>query len=418
VSLRLFGIAVLLLGVSLHAEVAIVASGELPASTKDSSGDTVGGIGSAVAYDERTGCVFLMPDRGAGDGTIAYRPRCYRMRLSANPKNPARLDTRIEETIFFRDNAGRFFTGLLPDNAAAPSRGGRRCLDPEAIAIAPDGSLYITDEYSPALLHFDRSGKLLREYPLPHWCQPRNRAGDLDYRSPPHLSSGRTENQGPEAMGLLPGGKRAVLIFQSALAQDGGKLAGTARILVLDLRSGRPVAEYAYPFGPAPVGFADLSVNDLAVVDALTLLVLERDGRGRNGSLDHPSARYKAVWLVDLRDATNLLSLRDLPYNRAPSDKAFLPLTRSAGVRFVKKTHLFNLPDLLPSKGLAARDLAAKWEGLCLLPSSEKRSLRLLLTADNDFLHHSLSFDGITTRFPRAQDSVPTQFFEILASRP
>jgi Esterase-like activity of phytase len=411
--------AALLLTSPVHAaEVKLQAYGEIAASARDSLGDTIGGIGSAITYDERTKSVFLMPDRGAGDGTIAYTPRCYRFRITPRAGDAARLDARLEETIIFRDANGRPFTGLLADKAHKPERDGLRCLDPEAIAIAPDGTLYVSDEYAPALMHFDRSGRLLDEIALPEWYRPRDKKGSLDYSTSSRTISGRDENRGAEALGILPGGKRAVLVFQSALVQDGGKPAGTTRMLIVDLRSGKPIAEYAYPFGPSLTGFENLSVNDLAVVDAHTFLVLERDGFGRSGPFKNPKARYKAVWVVDTRGATNLLKLRDRPYDQQPSSPAFKPLTRSADVRFVKKTLLFNLPDLLPQLGMPLSQLSAKWEGIALLPPKSKREFHLLMTADNDFLSPVLRFDGKTTRFPRAVDSVPTQFFEILAQRP
>ncbi len=408
----LFALAV----TTLHAKVSLIGYGEIPASARDSLGETIGGLGSAVAYDAKTGCVFMMPDRGAGDGAIDYRPRCYRIRISPDSKNPKRLVARIEQTILFRDKAGRTFTGLLADSHTRPQRGDRRCLDPEAIAVAPDGTLYVSDEYAPSLLQFDRSGRLLREIALPAWFQPRNKLGVLEYNGAAAI--GRDENRGAEAMGLLPGGKRAILIFQSALVQDGGKPAGTARVLVIDLRDGKPVAEYAYPFGPAPEKFQDLSVNDLAVIDAHTLLVLERDGLGRDGPISSPSARYKAVWLVDTRRATNLLKLRGQPYDTLVAGKKPTPLSREADVKFVAKKLLFNLPDLLPQLGMKRSRLAAKWEGITLLPPRSKKSLRLLMTADNDFLNPVLHFNGRTIPFPRAKAAVLTQFFEILATVP
>lgn len=410
---------VLLLCGPLRAEVALEAYGEIPASTRDSLGDTAGGFGSAVAYDARTGSVFMMPDRGAGDGTIDYRPRCYRLEIRRDASDPKRLDGRIVETILFRDAGGRPFTGLKPDHHTSATLGTRPCLDPEAIAVAPDGTLYVSDEYRPALMHFDRQGLLLREIPLPAWYQPRNSHGALEYRENP--SAGREENRGAEAMGILPGGRRAVLILQSALLQDGGKPAGTSRVLVLDLRTGRPVAEYAYAFTDAPawgLKFRALSVNDLAVVDVHTLLVLERDDLGRDGAVRHLPARYKSVWLVDLRGATNLLRLRGAPFDQSPADPAFKPIRRDTPINFVRKTRLFNLPGLARDFGFDPSRLATKWEGITLLPPRSKKEFHLLMTADNDFLSPILHLDGRSIRFPRAQDAVPTQFFEITAARP
>jgi hypothetical protein len=408
--------AALLLLAPIHAEVRLLAYGAIAPDAKDQLGDTIGGLGSAAAYDPKTGDVFLMPDRGAGDGTLDYRPRCYRVNITRDQKT---LLARVVETILFRDARGRAFTGLTADPGPTPTRSGRRCLDPEAIAVAPDGSLYVSDEYQPALLHFDRSGHLLRTIPLPAWYRPGNETGTPDYTSGAKIRSGRTENQGCEAMGILPDGRRAVLILQSALAQDGGRGAGTSRVLILDLRTGQPLAEYPYAFSRPPgLAFSELSVNDLAVLDDHTLLVLERDGRGRNGALHFPIARYKSVWLVDFSHATNLLALPGRPYASSPADPVFKRLARHAGLAFVRKTRLFNLPDLLGQLDLHRKFLDAKWEGLTRLPSDDPRVFRLLLTADNDFVNPSLTFHGVTHHFPRAEESLPTQLFEIRATDP
>jgi hypothetical protein len=404
----------LLLTAPLHAEVKLVAYGEIPAISRDQLGDTVGGLGSAVTADPRSGDVFMMPDRGAGDGTIDYRPRCYRLSI---PRSGTHLLPKIEETILFRDQRGRSFTGLLSTDRSAPRNGSRLCLDPEAICAAPDGTLYVSDEYAPALLQFDRSGRLLRTISLPEWYAPRDRNQRLDYRPAPPTVMGRDDNRGAEAMGILPDGRHAVLIFQSALVQDGGRSTGTSRILILDLHTGRAVAEYAYAFAdphPWKLGFADLSVNDLAVVNDHALLVLERDNLGRDGPKNYQAARCKGVWLVDFSRATNLLSLPERPYAQSPGNPAFKPLHRDSPVAFVKKSLVFNLPDLVGQLGLDRKQLAAKWEGLALLPAPSPKSLRLLMTADNDFLTPHPVFNGVTENFPRAKDAVPTQLFEIL----
>lgn len=408
--------AALLFAAPLHSGVQLLAYGEIAPDAKDQLGDTIGSLGSAATYDPKTGDVFLMPDRGAGDGSIDYRPRCYRVHID---RDGQKLHARVVETILFRDEHGRPFTGLLANPGSQPVHGNRRCLDPEAIAVAPDGSLYVSDEYQPALLHFDRTGHLLRTLPLPAWYRPVNARRTPEYTPGAGLRSGRTENQGCEAMGILPDGRSAVLILQSALTQDGGRGAGTSRVLVLDLRSGQPLAEYPYAFSrPHGTAFAELSVNDLAVINDHTLLVLERDGRGRNGALRFPVARSKSVWLTDLSHATNLLALPGRPYDQSPGEPEFKPLSRQAKVAFARKTRLFNLPDLVGQLGLRRSSLDAKWEGLARLPSTEPHVFRLLLTADNDFVNPSLSFNGVTHRFPRAEESLPTQLFEIRAPDP
>lgn len=386
----------------LHASAKIVAAGELPADARDQFGDTVGGIGSGVAYDAASDTFLCLPDRGAGDGTIPFRPRYV---VIKGTRNGEQLDLKVVESILFRDEEGREMTGLIPDDPEATTprmKDGRTCIDPEAIAIAPDGTLYITNEYGPDLYQFGRDGKLLRRIEMPEWYRPKTAEGKIDYTAEAKLATGRNINQGAEGMALLPDGKTVALAFQSGVMQDGGHSSPLTRLLLLNLQTGEPVAEYYYPLAThipgteTPIAVEDLSVNDLIALDNTTFLVLERDRFGRNGEAKPKDAGFKAVWLVDTRAATNLL------------EKAEGQPTP------VKKTLVFNLPALVKNPA----QLAAKWEGIALLGPIKDGNYSLVMTADNDFLTPEVHQDGQVFAFPRAQDSVPTQFFEISGRLP
>ncbi len=152
----------------------------------------------------------------------------------------------------------------------------------------------MTDEYGPLLYQFARDGKIIRRIELPEMFRPRRADGKIDFTNTDKLVHGRAVNQGPEGMCLLPDGKSVALIFQSGLVQDGAKKSPTTYLLILDLASGKPTALYAYPFSTVvpetsePQDLDGVSVNDLAALSQTRLLVLERDNRGRNGSLDTP----------------------------------------------------------------------------------------------------------------------------------
>lgn len=377
----------------------IEAAGELSASTLDAHGDTVGGIGSAIVYDARNDVYFMLSDRGPGDGTLPYRPRFAVLRIDQEGQT---LKPRLLETVIFKDTAGRAMTGLIPDDPDAElpmMRDGRTCIDPEAMALSPQGTLYVTDEYGPFLYEFQRDGVMIRRIKLPEEFEPREASGKLNYTDKARLVSGRAINQGPEGMCLLPGGTRAALIFQSASVQDGGKPSGRTKIVVIELPSGRPVASYWYEMSPDAAGVKSkkLSVNDLVCLDESRLLVLERDGAGRDGDKAPKLAAYKSVWLADLSVATNLLT--------AEKDSSPVP---------VKKSLLFNLATLVPDQ----KNLSAKWEGLAVIPPSDDRTLTIMMSADNDFLAPTIHEEGKTYDFPRAEDAVPTQFFKIRTPLP
>lgn len=375
---------------ALGSEAVIEAAGSLPADWRDQSGDTIGGIGSGMVYDQDTDTYLCISDRGPGDGTLPYRPRYVMLKIA---QNGDRLEPSLVRSVILMDENGQAMTGLIPDDpkAATPRmKDGRTCIDPEAIALAPDKTLYITDEYGPYLYQFHADGRMIRRLALPEQFAPKTSDGSLDFSAEARLASGRNINQGPEGMCLLPGGRTAALIFQSGTVQAGGKKSPGTKFILIDLATGNLVSEYDYPFSARipgsdrPLKNGDLSVNDLAPLDDRRLLVLERDGSGRNGSKTFPPAAYKSVWMVEMTP------------------------------QGLEKTFLFNLPALVKEP----RDLSAKWEGLALLPSDRAGEATLMMTADNDFLSPLVHEAGESYPFPRAEDAVPTQFFKIRVRLP
>ncbi len=281
----------------------ILGFGELPADTRDQFGDTVGGIGSAIAYDATEDLYYMTSDRGPGDGTLAYTPRIAVLRID---QKGDQLLPALVKTIPLRDAQGREMTGLIPDapGAKAPlMKDGRTSIDPEAIALAEDGTIYLSDEYGPYIYQFARNGKMLRRLAFPAAFSPRTASGELDFTAKAKLVSGRNINQGAEGMGIVPGGKMIAAIFQSGLVQDGGHDSPTTRLVLLDIATGKPLASYAYPFAghvPAtgkPLKPSDLSVNDLIALSDKKFLVLERDGpRPRRRAKEQtPAAQVRLV---------------------------------------------------------------------------------------------------------------------------
>lgn len=386
----------------LQANAVIQAKGELPADLRDRHGDTVGGIGSGIVFDEKNDVYLCISDRGPGDGTLPYTPRIAVLKI---PETGDRLEPVLVDTILLTDENGRPMTGLIPDDPGADTprmKDGRTCIDPEALALSPQGTIFVSDEYAPCLYEFTREGKMLRRIGFPEEFQPRGADGRIDYTDNAELVSGRHINQGPEGMCLLPDGKTAAVIFQSGLAQEGGRESGLARIAFIDLATGKLTASYLHRFSDRipdsgqPLGAGKVSANDLVALDSTRFLLLERDKIGRDGGKSHAVAAYKSVWLLDTKGATNLLEH---------------PIANAVPVR---KAFLFNLAGLVPDPG----SLNAKWEGICVLPSSGKSEITLLMTADNDFLTPLIHESGSTFPFPRAEDAVPSQFFKIRAALP
>src|SRR4029077_19834255 len=111
----------------------------------------------------------------------------------------------------------------------------------------------------------------------------------IDFASK-EIGAGRVENHGFEGMAVSPDGKRATLILQNGLIQDGGKNARLTRMLFVDLTTTQPIGEYAAE-SPEPekmllnrgqknhyrVKQNALSISELTAMKPSRFLSLERD---------------------------------------------------------------------------------------------------------------------------------------------
>lgn len=418
-----FGVIVCLIPATLAEQGQFIAQGSIDSASRDGEGETIGGIGSGLTYDPKEQLYFAVSDRGPGDGTIDYRPRFDVLRLVQSPDNKAKLKIEVLETVLLRDRDGKAMSGLVPEvpGGVVPQlRDGRHCIDPEAIALSPNGTVYIADEYGPMLYEFKRDGTLLRSITPPGNYLPRTAEGTIDFGAE-QIVSGRVPNRGFEGLSLSPDGKRATLLLQSGLIQDGGKDAHFTRILVIDLATEQAVAEYAYEISDAGeinssthqtkknrVKQNDLGVSEITTLDDHRFLVLERDNRGADGSTSPKPAIFKSIFEVDVRRATNLLLLPGKPYGAQPGTKEFQPLSSRDKTNPVEKKILLNFA--LRFGAGQGTDFAAKWEGVALTPPDAHGHRKIVIASDNDFLNPTLQIRGQTIVFPRAKRSLPTTF--------
>ena len=423
--------------------------GFISSSTLDSFGETAGGYGSAAAYDAQVGILYLTSDRGPGDGTIDYAPRLFAVPIpSPNTQNPVGTQASASKPApepgavqspptskdsvnvivnlnqpssarLYKDPDGKPFTGLIPDSNDPEPRmqDGRRCLDPEGLALMKDGNLYVSEEYYPSVLQFKPDGTFLARFVPPENYLPRNAAGEVDFRAMEKRTEGREDNRGFEGVARSPDGKTIYTILQSALTQDGGREAGATRLLAFDSMTGSPKSEYAIRLTD-PVSLEkkgnklkskNISLTELAFLPDGRLIAIERDNRGQDGSADSKPAVLKQVITLDLNGATDLLSLPDKPYSQRPFDPKFKKLDARQNIQYVKTNTLFDFASLdLPSKGLAWEKIPEKWEGLAFLPDD-----RLFVISDNDFLTPELTLGGKKIPFPKCQNPVDTWWFTV-----
>lgn len=237
----------------------------------------IGGYGSDMAYNRTDSSFWLLTDRGPNvDGATVhskvfpladYTPHIGVFKWKGD-------SLCLIRKIMLRENDSRFFCGLprttgegiTGEKAYAPDgseiiTAERKGIDTEGLAVSPDGTFWVSDEYGPYLLHFNADGILIEEY------SPFN--GKL----PAHYAL-RQPNRGMEGLCIGNDGKTLYGIMQSPL--DGGCpeiFRTNIPLLVIDTENGTCL-EYAYTPDSRECG-----VSALVCLDDTTLLVLERDGK-------------------------------------------------------------------------------------------------------------------------------------------
>jgi len=282
-------------------------------------------------------------------------------------------------------------------------------LDSEGLVVAKDGTFWVSDEYGPFVVHFDRNGKELERLSPFDGSLPR----ELKFREP---------NKGMEGLTITPDGRTLVGIMQAALTIDKDHQAKSknipfTRIVTVDLATHR-THEYAYVLDdPAANGTA---VSEITAITATRFLVDERDGAAEPGA-------YKKVYAIDLAkatdigpaakvagahyDATDGLEVPGTSTGVGPleylfTDKSQSPdgaaILRAAGVTPVAKSLALDLGALVTkldaTGGFFGHD---KVEGIDLVDGSRK----LLVSNDSDF-----GIDGLSDANGDASTDVAPPF--------
>jgi hypothetical protein len=296
----------------------------------------------------------------------------------------------------------------LPDLPQASN--GRLSIDSESLALLPDGSFFIGDEYGPYVYRFAPTGRLLAAIRPPEAFLPKRKGKDhfssnnpgpgAKASEPPNPDAGRQNNQGFEGLTLTPGGKFLVVALQSATRQDGGTSPQTRRYTRLlyfdisDLERPKLVREHLVPlpvFETADGRQRVAAQSELLALDETFFLLLSRDANNGFGT-DSATSRYRSIDLLDTSRATNIAGS---PYDGtvpvAPNGKlvdGVVPATLTPYIDINETAELqkFGLHNGEPND---RNNLSEKWEGLALVPALDPANPNdyfLFVTNDNDFI--------------------------------
>ncbi len=197
------------------------------------SPDLAGTFGSDLVKDPKQGNIFW----GVTDSNIGpdAAVRLVKMKIHSHAK------AAIEDVITLRNN-GQVVTGSQ--------------LDPEGLAIAHDGSFWISDESGPYLVHVSKNGELLQTI-----------------ATPDNIMQNRRTNQGLEGLAISSDGRTLYAILQSGLLTETDRR--NTILLTYDIASGS-FAQHPYLLDAATPG-ANSGANGLVETGPGELLVLERD---------------------------------------------------------------------------------------------------------------------------------------------
>lgn len=265
--------------------------------------------------------------------------------------------------------------------------------DLESVLVAPDGSFWLSDEYRPAIYHFDPHGVLIDRY-IPEGTAESvgHPEGAFGTETLPAVYAQRRENRGFEGMALNTDNGNLYAFIQSPIdnpdvsnataesldesSDFNSRNSQVLRILEVDPTTGEPVGEYVYFLEGSP----DVDkIGDAVYAGDDKFYVIERDS-GTDADAE------KFIFEIDLTGATNILGTE--LSSATGEDTALESMTSDdlAGmdIQPVTKTQVLNLP----SVGYLAGD---KPEGLALLDDGS-----LAVINDNDFglLDEEIPIDG------------------------
>lgn len=239
-------------------------------------------------------------------------------------------------------------------------------LDTEGLVRAADGTFWVAEEYSPAILKIGADGRVIRRF-VPAGLDTTGTAYPTAATLPAILAK-RKINRGFEGLGLTPDGRTLYALVQSPLSNPDkatGEASRQTRIIAIDTASEQVTGEYVYrfeagaTFDPQNPSQDEMKGSALVVIDPKTLLVEER------------TDRVARLYLVDLSGATSILGG---PYDDPATSPTleYLADPAGSGVPILPKTLRVDLA--------ALGGVPGKIEGVALVNCTT-----IAIANDNDF---------------------------------
>lgn len=362
--------------------------------------NALNGFGSGIAYAGGNN-FYLLSDRGPNkvsytgggvvDNTTSYENRFQKFTINLTPVGAKdgsghyasyTVAATNTGTALLKDPSGQQYTGISATSGGSVINPLR--FDPEGIRVAPDGTVWTTDEYGPYIRHFDAMGHQIGLINPPTGFTVANSFGTVSAEISGN-QVGRVGNKGMEGCAITPDGKTLVGIMQSPLIQDGG-ISGTSslgvnvRIVVMDLTNPTAAAkQYIYPLDSTAT-----SNSELLAINSHKFLIDERDAA---------VGGVKKLYMVDLNQPAAPTDLTGTAYSGVDASHGLPASGIPAGITALNKTLFANIGQLITSaspspltniSGNAA--LPDKIEGYCWGPDLPDGRHLLLATNDNDFV--------------------------------
>ncbi|CAG8979627.1 hypothetical protein HYALB_00011990 [Hymenoscyphus albidus] len=420
--------------------------GLVPSNSRDKFGDTLGGFGSAIAFDRAqwkklsngtyTGTMYALPDRGWNtQGTVNFQARVHKFGIvftpspSATSNNPSGNNLFItyqDSTLLFAPDGITPTTGLdadvsghitypgFPDLPAATFKGdgwggsgpGGKAIsiDAEGLVLAPGGGFYVSDEYGPYVYRFDATGKMLNAIRPNDAIIPMRDDEESFSASADDNPTGRNNNKGFEGMGISEDGRSLYVLLQSAANQEGGLKKSNRRyprLVKYDITDqSNPI--YANEF-VVPLPFTTDEESEVAGQSEIfniqggDFFILSRDSGAGHGQDDSTSV-YRHIDIFNVELATDIkgktydCTTCNIASSKGKLEKKITPAEYCPFIDFNLNSEL-NRFGVHNGGNQDSRLLNEKWESIAMVPvdgaAGEDNEWFIFSVSDNDFITQS-----------------------------